>query len=93
MKKRIERRPSRFDHLSDEDIQARWRSLRPMSMKWLIICAVAAPALFFLYHFSQPGPQWTYLFSLAFRIAVGGIGMFAFLACMAFYFSRSRRRA
>jgi hypothetical protein len=93
MSKQVRRRPSRFENLSDEEIQARWRSLRPMSIKWLIICAVVAPSLFLLYHFWQPGPQLTFLFSLAFRIAVGGIGMFAFLTCLAFYFSRSQRRA
>jgi hypothetical protein len=93
MSKRIQRRPTRFDNLSDEEIQARWRALRPMSIKWLIICALATPSVFLLYHFWQPGPQWAYIFSLAYRITVGGTGMFAFLACLAFYFSRSHRSA
>jgi hypothetical protein len=93
MNKRVHKRPSRFDNLSDADIQARWRALRPMSIKWLVICALAAPALFLAYHYWQPGPQMTYLFSLAFRIAVGGACMFAFLTCMAFYFSRAQQRS
>jgi hypothetical protein len=92
MRKPVPRRRSRFDSLSHEDIQARWRSLRPMALKWLTICAVAAPTLFILYHFWQPGPQLTYLFSLAFRIAVGGAGMFAFLTCLTFVFSRPQHR-
>ena len=33
MSKSIHHRPTRFDNLSDEDIQARWRALRPMSIK------------------------------------------------------------
>jgi hypothetical protein len=86
-------RPSRFDNLSDQEIQARWRALRPMAIKWLIVCSIAAPILFLVYHYWQPGPQMTYLFSLAFRIAVGGAGMFAFLTCLALYFSRQQQRS
>jgi hypothetical protein len=93
MNRRRRHHPSRFDNLSDAEIQARWRALRPMSLKWLIICSVAAPALFLAYRLWQPGPQMTFLFSLAFRIAVGGVGMFAFLTCLALYFSRPQQRS
>ena len=93
MTRRPQKPVSRFENISDEEIQARWRALQPMAIKWLIICAVAAPCLFFGYHFWQPGPQLTYLFSLAFRIAVGGAAMFGFLTCLAFYFSRPRQRS
>jgi hypothetical protein len=90
MNKRIRKRPSRFDNVSDAEIQARWRALQPMAIKWLIICVVAAPGLFLTYHYWQPGPQITYLFSLAFRIAIGGAGMFAFLTCLSWYFSKQQ---
>ena len=93
MRKHVTKRRSRFENLSDEEIQARWRALRPMSIKWLIICTVAAPSLYLIFHFWQPGSQMTYLFSLAFRIAAGGMGMFAFLACLAFFFSRRQQRS
>jgi hypothetical protein len=81
---------SRIENLSDEEIQRRWRSLLPMGLKWLLVCAVAAPALFLLNHYGQPAKPMADMVSVAFRIAIGGVGMFAFLVVMALIFSRPR---
>jgi hypothetical protein len=84
-------RGNRFEHLSDDEIQARWRALKPMFIKWLIICALAAPCLFFANRLWPPGPQMANILAVAFRIAVGGAGLFAFLLVMALIFSRPKR--
>jgi hypothetical protein len=83
-------RRSRFDDLTDAEIQARWRALKPVFLKWLILCALAAPAMFVLHHYWQPGKPMADILSVAFRIAVGGVGLFAFLVCMALFFSRPK---
>jgi hypothetical protein len=83
-------RRSRFENISDEEIQARWRALRPMGIKWLVICAVAAPSLFALHHYWQPSKQVADILSVAFRIAVGGAGLFAFLVLMSIVFARPK---
>jgi hypothetical protein len=61
-----------------------------MFIKWLTICSVAVPALFLLNRYWQPGQQMTSILAVAFRIAVGGAGLFAFLTIMALVFSRPR---
>jgi len=83
-------RGTRFDNLSDEEIQARWRASKPMFIKWLIICALAAPCLFLVNHYGQFGQQMTNVLAIAFRIAIGGAGLFAFLTIMALVFSRPK---
>jgi hypothetical protein len=83
-------RTNRFDSLSHEEIQARWRALTPMFVKWLILCSVAVPAVFLLNRYWHPGQQVTNFLAVAFRIAVGGAGLFAFLTVMALVFSRPR---
>jgi hypothetical protein len=83
-------RRSRFDTLTDAEIQARWRALKPMFLKWLVCCGLAAPAVFALNHYWQPAKPIADFLSVAFRIAVGGTGLFAFLVFMALFFSRPK---
>jgi polyferredoxin len=90
MTRSARQRHSRFEDLSDDEIRARWRDLRPMFFKWLILCVLAAPALFVLNHFLRPGPPIDRIVTVAFQIAIGGNGVFAFLLFMALIFSRRR---
>lgn len=81
-------RTPRYGAVSDEEIQRRWRGLTPMVSKWLVICAVAAPALFFLNRLGHlEGTTRDYV-NVAFQIAVGGVVLFAFLTGMAWLFGR-----
>ena len=83
-------RNSRFENVSDEENQARWRAMLPMGIKWMIICGIATPALFLLNRYWQPGQQMTNILAISFRIALGGAGLFAFLTVMAWVYSRPK---
>jgi|WetSurMetagenome_2_1015567.scaffolds.fasta_scaffold958075_2 hypothetical protein len=81
---------SRLENPSDEEIQRRWRALLPLGLKWFVISALSAPGLFLLHHYWQPAKPMADILSVVFRIAVGGMGIFAFLVVMALVFSRPK---
>lgn len=83
--------PKKFvtpDKLSDEEIKQRWKSLTPMFVKWMIICAVlAGSALSALYLIDLKGKALNFV-AVASQVTVAGAGCFTFLSLMGWFYTR-----
>jgi hypothetical protein len=81
-------RKTRFDRLSDEDIDARWKSLLPTFKRTFIVAALIATALFCVNHFLLLPQRATDIVNVAFQVTCAMAVCFGVLLAMGLWVSR-----
>jgi hypothetical protein len=85
-------RKTRFDHLTDDQIEARWKALLPTFKRTFTFTIAVAAALFCVNHFLQLPQHATDIANVAFQVTGAMAACFAVLLGMGLWMSGGRWR-
>jgi hypothetical protein len=76
------KRVSRFEKLSDEEIAKRWREAIPRYLRWITLFGITSVGLFVFNHFAPQGQTVTNIINVAFQISTIFVVCFVMMLMM-----------